>query len=176
MPIYALDNAAPEFPPEGQYWVAPDAILIGRVRLMKGASVWWGCVLRGDVAPIIIGENSNVQDMTMIHCEKDQPVTIGANCTIGHRVTLHSTTIGDGCLIGIGATLLNRSRIGNSCLVGANSLVTEGVEFAEESVVMGAPAKLVRKVGDRERALLKGAAAQYVHNHIHAREKLRLVR
>ena len=175
MPIYALEDAQPELPPEGQYWVAPDAVLIGRVRLLKGASVWWGCVLRGDNDWITVGENSNVQDLSVIHCDPGQPVTIGANCTVGHRVILHSTTIGDGSLIGMGSTLLNRSRIGKNCLVGANSLVTEGKEFADGSMILGSPARVARQLGDMELAMLKMSSAGYVHNHQRFRDKLRQV-
>ncbi len=165
MPIYALDDATPVLPPEGDYWVAPTAVLIGRVRLLKGASVWWGAVLRGDNDWIVIGENSNIQDNSVIHTDPGQPVTVGANCTVGHRVILHSTTIGDGTLIGMGSTLLNRTRIGNNCLVGANSLVTEGKEFEDGSMILGAPARRARALLDEELTGLKIAAAGYVYNH-----------
>ena len=173
MPIYALEDAEPELPPSGQYWVAPNAVLIGRVRLLKGASVWWGCVLRGDNEWITIGENSNVQDLSVAHTDPGQPVTIGANCTVGHRVILHSTTVGDGSLIGMGSTLLNRSRIGSNCLVGANTLVTEGKEFPDRSMILGAPARVARSLGDAELAILKMSSASYVHNHQRFRDRLR---
>ena len=175
MPIYALDDATPELPPEGQYWVAPNAVLIGKVRLMKGASIWWGCVLRGDNDWITIGENSNIQDLSVIHVDPGQPVTVGANCTVGHRVILHSTTVEDGSLIGMGSTLLNRSRIGKNCLVGANSLVTEGKQFEDGTMILGAPAKVARKLNDMELGGLKMSAAGYVHNHERFRTKLRPV-
>ena len=175
MPIYALEDATPELPPEGECWVAPNAILIGRVRLLKGASVWWGCVLRGDNDWITVGENSNVQDLSVIHSDPGQPVTIGSNCTVGHRVILHSATIGDGSLIGMGSTLLNRSRIGSNCLVGANTLVTEGKEYADGSMILGSPARVARKLGEMELAMLKMSSAGYVHNHRRFREKLRQI-
>ena len=175
MPIYALEDIQPELPPEGRYWVAPNAVLIGRVRLLDGASVWWGTVLRGDNDWITIGENSNVQDLSVVHTDPGQPVTIGSNCTIGHRVILHSATIGDGSLVGMGSTLLNRSRIGSNCLVGANTLVTEGKEFEDESMILGSPARAARKLRDVELAMLKMSAAGYVHNHQRFREKLRQV-
>lgn len=165
MPLYALDGVAPEVPADGQYWVAPNAVLIGRVRLLKNASVWFGAVLRGDNDWITIGENSNVQDLTVIHTDPGQPVTIGANVTVGHRVILHSTTVGDNSLIGMGSTLLNRSRIGKNCLVGANSLVTEGKEFADGSMILGAPARASRPLAEGELAMLKISSAGYVHNH-----------
>ncbi len=175
MPIYALEDATPELPPEGECWVAPNAILIGRVRLLKGASVWWGCVLRGDNDWITVGENSNVQDLSVIHTDPGQPVTIGSNCTVGHRVILHSATIGDGSLIGMGSTLLNRSRIGSNCLVGANTLVTEGKVFADGSMILGSPARVARKLGEMELAMLKMSSAGYVHNHQRFREKLKQI-
>jgi carbonic anhydrase/acetyltransferase-like protein (isoleucine patch superfamily) len=175
MPIYALEDVSPELPPEGEYWVAPNAVLIGRVRLLKGASVWWGCVLRGDNDWIIVGENSNVQDNSVVHTDPGQPVTIGSNCTVGHRVILHSTTIGDGSLVGMGSTLLNRSRIGENCLVGANTLVTEGKEFPDGSMILGAPARVGRQLGERELAMLKMSSAGYVHNHQRFRSKLKQV-
>jgi carbonic anhydrase/acetyltransferase-like protein (isoleucine patch superfamily) len=165
MPIYALNDATPDLPPEGDYWVAPDAVLIGKVRLLKGASVWWGCVLRGDTDWITVGENSNVQDNSVIHVDPGQPVTIGTGCTIGHRVIVHSCTIEDGSLIGMGSTLLNRARIGKNCLVGANALVTEGKEFPDGSMILGAPAKVTRPLSEMEFSGLKMSAAGYVANH-----------
>jgi len=175
MAIYALEDTAPELPPEGQYWVAPNAVLIGKVRLLKGASVWWGCVLRGDNDWITVGENSNVQDLSVIHTDPGHPVTIGSDCTVGHRVILHSTTIGDGSLIGMGSTLLNRSRIGANCLVGANTLVTEGKEFPDGSMILGSPARVARKLGDAELSVLRMSSATYVHNRQRFRDKLRQI-
>ncbi|HUO89504.1 MAG TPA: gamma carbonic anhydrase family protein [Rhizomicrobium sp.] len=176
MPIYALEDATPDLPPEGDYWVAPTAVLIGRVRLLKGASVWWGSVLRGDNDWITIGEGSNIQDNSVIHTDPGQPVTVGANCTVGHRVILHSTTVEDGSLIGMGSTLLNRSRIGKNCLVGAGALVTEGKQFEDGTMILGVPAKVARKLNDMELAGLKMSAAGYVHNHRRFASKLREVR
>ncbi len=173
MPVFALDEARPELPAEGDYWIAPTAVVIGKVRLLKGASVWWGAVLRGDNDWITIGENSNIQDLSVVHVDPGQPVTVGSNCTVGHRVILHSTTIGDGSLIGMGSTLLNRSKVGANCLVGANSLITEGKEFPDGSMVMGAPARVARPLNDMELAGLKMSAAGYVHNRKRFAEKLR---
>ena len=173
MPIYALEDVEPELPPAGQYWIAPTAILIGKVRLLRGASIWWGAVLRGDNEWITVGENSNVQDLSVLHTDPGNPVTIGANCTVGHRVIVHSATIGDGSLIGMGSTLLNRCRIGRDCLVGANTLVTEGKEFPDGSMILGAPARIGRKLGDAELAMLKMSTASYVHNQRRFREQLR---
>ena len=175
MPIYALEGYAPELPADGQYWIAPTAVVIGRVRLLKNASVWFGAVLRGDNDLISIGENSNIQDNAVIHTDPGQPVTVGANCTVGHRVILHSTTVEDGSLIGMGSTLLNRSRIGKTCLVGANSLVTEGKEFEDGSMILGAPARRARALTEGELTGLRISAAGYVHNHKRFMTKLRAV-
>ena len=175
MPIYALDDVEPELPPEGEYWVAPTAVLVGRVRLLKGASIWWGAVLRGDNEWITIGENSNVQDLSVLHTDPGQPVIVGSNCTIGHRVIVHSANIGDGSLVGMGSTLLNRSRIGTNCLVGANTLVTEGKEFGDRSMILGSPARVTRQLNEMELAMLKMSSAGYVHNHQRFRDGLRQV-
>src|ERR1051326_1560664 len=136
MPVYALEGVAPEFPDGSNFWVAPSAVLIGRVRLLTNASIWFGAVLRGDNDWITVGENSNVQDLSVVHTDPGQPTTIGANVTVGHRVILHSATVGDGSLIGMGATLLNRSVIGRSCLVGAGALVTEGKTFEDGTMIL----------------------------------------
>lgn len=172
MPIYTLEDVAPELPPDGEYWIAPTAVLVGRVRLLKGASVWWGAVLRGDNEWITVGENSNVQDLCVVHTDPGQPVIIGSNCTVGHRVILHSATIGDCTLIGMGSTLLNRCRVGSNCLVGANTLLTEGKEFPDGSMILGSPARVVRPLGETELAMTKMSAAGYVHNHRRFRDAL----
>src|ERR1700679_2556252 len=165
MTIYALEGIAPEFPADGDYWVAPSAVLIGRVRLLKGASVWFGAVLRGDNDWITIGENSNVQDNSVIHTDPGQPVTIGTNVTVGHKVILHSATVGDGSLIGMGSTLLNRCKIGRNCIVGANSLIAEGKEFPDNSLIVGAPGRVVRQLTEQQAAMLKISAEVYVQNY-----------
>jgi carbonic anhydrase/acetyltransferase-like protein (isoleucine patch superfamily) len=165
MPIYSLDGIEPELPAEGSYWVAPNAVLIGRVRLLKNASVWFGAVLRGDNDWITVGENSNIQDNSVCHTDPGQPVTLGSNVTVGHKVILHSTEVGDGSLIGMGSTLLNRSRIGCNCLVGANSLIPEGKEFPDGSLVVGAPARVARALDERQMAILKISSEVYVQNY-----------
>ena len=164
MPIYALDGISPELPPDGEYWIAPDAILIGRVRLKKNATIWWGSVLRGDYDWITVGENSNVQDLTVIHADAGQPVTIGDNVTVGHRVIIHSAEIGDGSLIGMGSVLLNRARIGMYCLVGANALVTEGKVFEDGKMIIGSPAKPLKDLTPEQIAGFKHSAEHYVAN------------
>jgi carbonic anhydrase/acetyltransferase-like protein (isoleucine patch superfamily) len=165
MPIYALDDWTPELPAEGDYWVAPNAVLIGRVRLLKGASVWFGAVLRGDNDWITIGENSNVQDNSVVHADGGQPTNVGRGVTVGHNVILHSCTVGDDALIGMGSTILNRAKIGNNCLVGANSLVSEGKEFADGTMILGAPARQVKALSEQQMAFLKISAQGYAANH-----------
>ena len=164
MPIYALDGQAPEFPAPGRFWVAPNATVIGRVRLGDEASVWFGCVLRGDNEWISIGARTNVQENTVMHTDMGAPLTIGDDCTIGHCVMLHGCTIGEGSLIGIGATVLNHARIGRNCLVGAHALVTEGKEFPDNSLIVGAPAKVVRTLDEAALARLAKSSAGYVRN------------
>ena len=164
MPVYSLDGAQPELPPEGDYWIAPNAVVIGKVRLKKNASIWWGCVIRGDNEWITIGEDSNVQDNSVIHADPGQPVEIGDGVTVGHRVILHSALVGDGSLIGMGSVLLNRARIGRQCLVGANSLITEDKIFEDGAMILGSPARAIRQLAKEQKAGLKLSAATYVAN------------
>jgi len=172
MPIYMLDNVKPELPPGDDYWIAPDAVLIGRVRLHKHASVWFGSVLRGDNDWITVGEKSNVQDNSVIHTDYDQPTVIGRNVTVGHRVILHSCEIGDNSLIGMGSTILNRVKIGKNCLVGANTLIAEGKEIPDNSLVLGAPGRVVKELSEAQLALLKMSADVYVKNYQRFRDRL----
>jgi carbonic anhydrase/acetyltransferase-like protein (isoleucine patch superfamily) len=175
MPLYEIDGIRPELPANGEYWIAPDAVLIGRVRVLRNASVWFGAVLRGDNEWITLGENSNVQDLSVIHTDPGQPTDIGADVTVGHRVILHSTTIGDGSLIGMGSTLLTGSNIGRNCLVGANTLVTEGKKFGDNMMILGVPARGARSLKDTELTLLKMSSASYVHNHRRFRSAMKLI-
>jgi carbonic anhydrase/acetyltransferase-like protein (isoleucine patch superfamily) len=164
MPIYSLGDMTPELPPEGDYWLAPDASLIGRVRLAEDVGIWFGCVLRGDNEWITIGARSNVQELTVMHTDPGCPLEIGSNCTIGHRAILHGCIIGDNSLVGMGATILNRARIGRNCLIGANALVTEDKEFPDNSLIMGSPAKVVRTLDEAAAAKITGSADRYVAN------------
>jgi carbonic anhydrase/acetyltransferase-like protein (isoleucine patch superfamily) len=164
MPIYALGDQAPDLPPDGEYWVAPDASVIGRIKLGVDVGIWFGCVLRGDNEWITIGARSNVQEGTVMHTDPGAPLEIGEGCTIGHRAILHGCIIGDNTLIGMGATVLNRVRIGKNCLVGANALVTEGKEFPDNSLIVGSPAKVVRTLDDTAIASLRDSADRYVAN------------
>ncbi|MCK0198576.1 gamma carbonic anhydrase family protein [Ancylobacter sp. 6x-1] len=164
MTIYALDGIAPELPAPGRYWVAPDAVVIGNVRLGEEASVWFGAVLRGDNERIALGARANVQELSMLHTDPGFPMTIGGDCTIGHKAILHGCTIGAGSLVGMGATVLNGARIGAGCLVGAGALVTEGKEFPDNVLIVGSPARVVRELDDEARARMRRTAAHYVRN------------
>ncbi|MEM1047647.1 MAG: gamma carbonic anhydrase family protein [Pseudomonadota bacterium] len=164
MPIYQLDDLIPDLPAADRYWVAPTAVLIGRVRLKPDASIWWGAVLRGDNEWITIGDRSNVQDQCMLHTDPGFPLTVGTNCTIGHSVILHGCTVGDNSLIGMGATVLNGAVIGRNCVVGANALITEGKSFPDNSLIIGAPARVARTLDDEAAAGFSSAAARYVEN------------
>lgn len=152
--IYTLDGIAPVIRPSA--WVAPDANIIGRVVLEAETSVWFGATLRGDNEEIRIGAGSNVQEACVLHTDLGYPLTVGENCTIGHRAMLHGCTIGDGSLIGMGATILNGARIGRGCLIGAGALITEGKDIPDGSLVMGSPGKVIRILDTeaRERLLL----------------------
>ncbi len=162
MPIYALDGVMPEIA-EGCF-IAPDAVLICKVRLLPRASIWFGAVLRGDNEWITVGEDSNIQDHSVIHADPGQPVLIGRSVTVGHRVIVHSSEVGDGALIGMGAILLNRARIGARSLVGAGSLVTEGKSFEDGKMILGAPARVMRDLAPEEIERLAQSAAIYVAN------------
>ncbi|HEX3430595.1 MAG TPA: gamma carbonic anhydrase family protein [Rhizomicrobium sp.] len=175
MTIFALGETRPELPAEDEFWIAPDASVIGKVRLKRNASVWFGAVLRGDNEWIEIGENSNVQDNSVIHTDPGQPAIIGANVTIGHKVILHSATVGDFTLVGMGSTVLSGARIGNNCVIGANTLIPEGKEIPSNSLVLGQPARIVREVSEAHLALIRMSAEVYVLNHRRFRAQLSLL-
>ncbi|ETR75686.1 acetyltransferase [Afipia sp. P52-10] len=164
MAIYELDGQAPDLPSDGRYWVADSAVLIGKVRLKPDASVWFGSVLRGDNEWIEIGEGSNVQENTVCHTDPGKPLIVGKNCTIGHNVILHGCTIADGCLIGMGAIVMNGAKLASGCVVGAGAIVTEDKEFPENSLIIGAPAKAVRTLTPEQVAQLTRGAPRYVAN------------
>ncbi|MDP2494171.1 gamma carbonic anhydrase family protein [Shimia thalassica] len=162
MPIYQLDGVSPDIAEDS--WVAPDANVIGNVRLEEGASVWFGCTIRGDNETIVIGKGSNVQENTVMHTDPGCPLTIGEGCTIGHKAMLHGCTIGENSLIGMGATVLNGAKIGKNCLIGAGALVTEGKVIPDGSLVMGAPGKVVRTLDEAAINGLRGSALHYQQN------------
>lgn len=172
MTVYALGDARPELLEGGEFWIAPSASVIGRVRLKANASVWFGAVLRGDNEWIEIGENSNVQDNSVIHTDIGQPTTVGANVTIGHSVILHSATVADFVLVGMGSTILSGAKIGSYCLIGANTLVPEGKEIPPRSLVLGQPARVIREVSEAQAALIRMSAEVYVQNHRRFRAQL----
>ena len=162
MTIYALGADTPEI--HDDTWVAPDANLIGKVVLEAGASVWFGCTIRADHEEIRVGAGSNVQEDCVMHIDAGYPLTIGAGCTIGHKVMLHGCTIGDNTLIGMGATVLNGARIGKNCLIGAGALITEGKEIPDGSLVMGMPGKVVRQLDEAAIERLRVSALHYQAN------------
>jgi len=165
MPVYSLGPGfEPEFPAEGDYWIAPNASLIGRVRLARHASIWFNATLRGDNEFISIGEGSNIQDGSVLHTDMGVPLTLGRNVTVGHMVMIHGATIGDNSLIGIGAILLNRCKIGRNSIVGAGALITEGKSFPDNSLIIGAPARVHRQIGEEEMSLITASAEHYVQN------------
>lgn len=164
MTIYALDGLSPELPGDGDYWIAPDANVIGRVIVQSGVSIWFGATLRGDNDAITIGQGSNVQENTVMHTDLGFPLTIGRDCTIGHKAMLHGCTVGNETLIGMGATILNGARIGRNCLVGAGALVPEGKEIPDGSLVVGTPARVIRALDDKGIEGLRRSAAHYRDN------------
>lgn len=169
--IYSLDGIDPQIDPSA--WVAPDANIIGRIVLEAGASVWFGATLRGDNEEIRVGQGTNVQESCILHTDMGYPLAIGADCTIGHRAMLHGCTIGDGTLIGMGATILNGAKIGKGCLIGACALITEGKDIPDGSLVMGSPGKVVRDLDAEARARLLKSAAGYRANALRFRAGLR---
>ena len=164
MPIYELNGQAPEFPANGNYFIAETATVIGKVRLHNSASVWFGAVLRGDNEWIEIGENSNVQDNSTCHTDPGFPLVIGKNCTVGHNVILHGCTLEDGALVGMGSIVMNGAKIGRGSVVGAGAVITEGKEFPEHSLIIGAPARVIRTLDAAQVERMGGAARSYVAN------------
>jgi len=162
--IYKLLENSPEFPKNSDFWVAPDANVIGKVRLMAGVSVWFGATLRGDNEWIELGTGSNVQENSVLHTDIGYPLSIGRNCTIGHNAILHGCTIGDQSLIGMGAIVLNGAQIGRNCLIGAGALITEGKIIPDNSLVVGAPGKVLRSLTEAEIEGLRDSAVGYQNN------------
>ncbi len=160
---YALDGVALETEND-QYWIAPNAVVIGKCRLEADASVWWGAVLRGDNELITVGRGSNVQDNCVLHTDPGFPLTIGPNVTVGHLAMLHGCVIGEGSLIGIGAVILNGARIGRNCLIGSKAFIAENKEIPDNSVVMGIPGKVVGEVKPEQLERMYGGTAKYVAN------------
>ncbi|ACV35273.1 gamma carbonic anhydrase family protein [Accumulibacter sp.] len=162
MPTFVIGSRRPQIDPDS--WIAPTAIVIGDVRLARNASIWWNATARGDNDPISIGENSNIQDNSVLHTDEGVPLSIGRDVTVGHLVMLHGCTIGDGSLIGIGSVLLNHSVIGKGCIVGANTLIPEGKTFPDYSLIVGSPGKVVRQLSEEQVARIRLSADHYVAN------------
>lgn len=162
MAIFTLGEKSPQLGPD--VWVAPNATVIGDVRLGANASIWWSAVLRGDNDPIAIGADTNIQDGSVLHTDEGVPMNIGASVTVGHLVMLHGCTVGDCSLIGIGSIILNRAVIGRNCIVGANTLIPEGKVFPDRVLIVGSPGKVIRELSDEEVVGLPAAAAHYVAN------------
>jgi carbonic anhydrase/acetyltransferase-like protein (isoleucine patch superfamily) len=162
MAIYELDGISPQI--SASAWVADSAEVMGRVELAEDASVWFGVVIRGDTETIRVGKRSNIQDMSVLHADVGMPLVVGEGVTVGHKVMLHGCTIGDNSLIGIGAVVLNGAKIGKNCLVGAGALVTEGKEFADGSMILGSPARVIRQLTPEQIEGLRQSAQHYVKN------------
>jgi len=160
--IYELDGNRPDLPAAGSYWIAPSACVIGKVRLKADSSIWFGAVLRGDNEWIELGERSQIQDNATLHTDPGFPMSIGPDCVIGHNVIMHGCTIGRNTLIGMGAIVLNGAKIGDNCLVGAGAVITEGKVFPERSLIVGAPARILRSIDDTTIAMIAGGADIYV--------------
>lgn len=164
MPLYRLEKRTPSVPKDGKYWIAPDAQVIGSVTLKTEANIWFGVVVRADIADITIGARSNIQDGSVLHCDYGFPLVIGDDCTVGHNVILHGCRIENNVLIGMGAVIMNGAVIGEGSIVGANALVTEGKVFPPHSMILGAPAKVVRTLDAAEVTAIGGGATHYVDN------------
>jgi carbonic anhydrase/acetyltransferase-like protein (isoleucine patch superfamily) len=160
--IYELDGHRPELPEAGRYWIAPNASVIGKVRMKLDTSVWFGAVLRGDNEWIELGERSQIQDNATLHTDPGYPMVIGPDCVIGHNVILHGCIIGAKSLVGMGAIMLNGSRIGENCLVGAGALITEDKTFPDGSLIVGAPARAIRTLDDETKKRIAAGADVYV--------------
>ena len=161
MTLYALGERRPTVPEDGDYYVAPGAHVIGDCTLKPGSSVWFGCTLRGDNEPIVLGDGSNIQENCVLHTDLGFPLTIGQDCTIGHKVMLHGCTIEDGALIGMGAIVLNGAVVGAGSLVGAGALILAGKVIPPGVLVLGSPGKVVRELTDAEREMMRAGALHY---------------
>jgi len=164
MTLHALDGISPSLPENGDFWIAPGAHLIGKVRIGAGVGIWFGAVLRGDCEVIEVGEGSNIQENSVLHSDPGFPMIVGRGVTVGHRAMLHGGIIGDNVLIGMGAMVMNGARIGDNCLIGAGAMVTEGKEIPPGSLVLGAPGKVVRELDEAAIAGLRASAEHYQRN------------
>jgi len=173
MTVYALEGVSPTLPASGQYWVAPNAAVIGKVTLGEDVSIWFGAVLRGDNEPIVLGDRTNIQEHVMIHTDPNFPCTVGPDCTVGHRAILHGCTLGANTLIGMGAIVLNGAKVGDNCLIGAGALVSEGKEIPDGVLVVGSPGRIVRELTKEQQEGLLAIARGYVERGKRYRRDLR---
>jgi carbonic anhydrase/acetyltransferase-like protein (isoleucine patch superfamily) len=173
MPLYKFDGIGVSTPASGAFWVAPNAVLLGKVKLGEDASVWFSAVLRGDNELITVGARSNVQDGCVLHTDPGFPLTIAEDCTIGHMAMLHGCTIGRGSLIGIGSIILNGAEIGEECVIGAGALIPEGKIIPPRSMVLGSPGKVVRQLSDEEAHRFGDGARRYVDKWKHYADGLK---
>ena len=171
MALYSLNNISPSLP-KGDFWISETAHIIGNVVIGNNTSIWFGAVIRGDNEPIVIGDNTNIQENTVIHVDKGADVNIGSGCTIGHKAIIHGCTIGNNTLVGMGTIILNNAYIGNNCLVGAGSLITEGKTFPDKTLIMGSPAKVKRNLTEEEIEQNKLSANHYIDNFKEFKNKL----
>jgi len=171
MSLYALGTVAPQVHPAA--WVVPNATLIGDVHIQCDVSIWWQAVLRGDNDPIRVGQGSNIQDGSVLHTDKGQPLDVAEMVTVGHRVILHSCRIGKGCLIGMNSVILNGAQVGEGCLIGANTLITEDKVIPAHSLVLGSPGKIVRSLCEQEVLKLLEPAHRYMRNMAFYKKQLR---
>ncbi len=162
MSLFALDGISPQLSVGA--WIAPNASVIGDIKLGKNASVWFGVVIRCDNEAITIGQATNIQDNSVLHSDPGMPLTIGAGVTVGHKAMLHGCSVGDNSLIGIGATVLNGAVIGKNCIVGAHTLITEGKVIPDNSMVVGSPGRVMKTLGEPQVQMLKASALHYVEN------------
>jgi len=158
---------------KGDYWIAPNAIVIGSVVLENNASIWWNCVVRGDSDTLTIGENSQVQDGSVLHADAGFPLTLEKNVSVGHMAMLHGCTIGEGSLVGIKAVILNGAKIGKNCLIGAGAFIGEGKEIPDGSLVLGAPGKVVRQLSPEQIKGINRISDHYVQNFKRYRNELK---
>lgn len=160
--LYELDGVTPQL--DKNAWVAPDAAVIGDAHLMAGASVWFGCAVRGDMERLVIGENSNIQDCSVLHTDEGIAMIVGAGVTVGHRVILHGCQIADDVLVGMGSVIMNNASVGPETIIGAGSLVPEGKEIPGGVLALGQPARVVRPLTDQEKTMIRWSAGHYVKN------------
>lgn len=175
MTIYALGERRPQLPSDGNFWIAPDANVIGDVQIGSGCSVWFCATLRGDSEPIILGAGTNIQENCVLHTDPEFPLTLGENCSVGHKAMLHGCTISDGTLVGMGASVLNGAKIGRGCLIGAGALIPEGKEIPDGSLVMGMPGRVIRKLDEKHIKMNRAAAEHYQSRQKEYREGFRAI-